>query len=351
MLEVGEDEPAAPRRKKLEVGEDELARYPFLDEAGDYMKDTGFSLEDLAADPAFGRVRDMALARIEAAAEGRVFMKGAPDELPVEIYSFLLAVVMLKISSRRAMYGRFALAEARRAERFLESDLRRDTRASMGDATRGVVARIMHDLFEVDIERDGDDITMPVPSYLLHSTGFHEREWKLVNRRVSGGMVRLTPREAVRLLRSAVASYISSRITSARTPPSVPGLEKYVSRITELAAAFEPAASYTGEYPPCIKHAIGVLEKGENLPHSGRFMLGTYLLNAGKSIEEIAPLFKGAPDYNEKTTLYQLRSLKEGAGGSGYSCPSCDKLRTQDLCHETAECAGISHPGQFGRGR
>lgn len=61
----------------------------------------------------------------------------------------------------------------------------------------------------------------------------------------------------------------------------------------------------TGEYPPCVKHAIDMLEKGENLPHSGRFMLATFLLSKGQSIQQIAPLFKNAPDYNERVTLYQ----------------------------------------------
>ena len=58
-----------------------------------------------------------------------------------------------------------------------------------------------------------------------------------------------------------------------------------------------------------IKHAIEILEKGENLPHSGRFMLATFLLSRNQSVQQIAPLFKNAPDYNERATLYQLNHL------------------------------------------
>jgi DNA primase large subunit len=106
----------------------------------------------------------------------------------------------------------------------------------------------------------------------------------------------------------------------------------------------------TTEYPPCIKHALEVLNKGENLPHSGRFMLATYLLNKGQTIEEIAPLFKNAPDYNEKTTLYQLKHLSGNFGsGTKYSCPSCEKLKSENLCYIIPECNNIINPLQFGR--
>jgi len=106
----------------------------------------------------------------------------------------------------------------------------------------------------------------------------------------------------------------------------------------------------TTEHPPCIKHAIEVLEKGENLSHSGRFMLGTFLLGRGQTVDQIAPLFKNAPDYNEKVTMYQLNHLSGNFGsGTQYVCPSCEKLKSQDLCFAIPECDNIINPLQFGK--
>jgi DNA primase large subunit len=81
-------------------------------------------------------------------------------------------------------------------------------------------------------------------------------------------------------------------------------------------------------------------------------MLGTFLLSKGQSVEQIAPLFKNAPDYNERVTLYQLNHLA-GASGSAtqYTCPSCEKLKTQDLCFAIPECDNIINPLQFGKKR
>ena len=131
----------------------------------------------------------------------------------------------------------------------------------------------------------------------------------------------------------------------APVPEMIPGLETEVKNLISIAKKFTPIFVATGEYPPCIKHAINVLEKGENLPHSGRFMLGTFLLSKCQSIEQIAPLFKNAPDYNERVTLYQLTNLAANSGsGTQYSCPSCQKLTTQNLCFATSECDNIFNP-------
>ena len=128
--------------------------------------------------------------------------------------------------------------------------------------------------------------------------------------------------------------------------------DEHVSVLRSLAKKFTSTFEISTEYPPCIKHAIEVLDKGENLPHSGRFMLATFLLTKGKNIEQIVPLFKNAPDYNEKVTRYQLEHLagKTGAGKK-YSCPSCDKLRSEDLCFEIPACNNIINPLQFGKKR
>jgi DNA primase large subunit len=81
-------------------------------------------------------------------------------------------------------------------------------------------------------------------------------------------------------------------------------------------------------------------------------MLATFLLSKGQSVQQIAPLFKNAPDYNPRVTLYQLNHLA-GTSGSGtqYSCPSCEKLKTQSLCFATSECDNIINPLQFGKKR
>ena len=339
----------------LALGQDEIAKYPFLADAGKYLKDKGFTLEQFGSDPDLKQLIDKAFERIQVAADGKIYKSDLIGDqvskeaaLPREIFSFLLAIVLLKLSGMHTLIKRFALAEARRAEKYLEKDL-----ANISDESKKELAiRIIDDLFSVQVEKLDNYFIIPVSDYLKHSINFHEREWKLINRHVENGQVFLTPHETVRLIRKELGTYINSKIINAKTPTMISGFEDSVTKLVSLSKKFITFTVTTGEYPPCIKHAIEELEKGENLPHSGRFMLGAFLLSRGQSVEQIAPLFKNAPDYNERVTLYQLNHLA-GTSGSGtkYICPSCEKLKTQDLCFAIPECDNIINPLQFGKKR
>ena len=265
----------------------------------------------------------------------------------MEIFSFLIAVILLKLSGMNTLIRRFSLAEARRAENFLEKDLinQKDVKKSKQSL------QILQELFSVTVQKDDEHFTIPIADYLKHAINFHEREWKLINRRVVSGKVHLTSHETVRLVRKELDRHIFNKISLSSSPEMIEGFEPYVQKLRTLAKKFEVKTVESTEFPPCIKHAIEVLEKGENLSHSGRFLLATFLLNKGQTVEQIAPLFKNAPDYNPKVTLYQLKQLSGISGTTKYKCPSCEKVKTQNLCFPVSGCDTIINPLQFGRKR
>ena len=109
--------------------------------------------------------------------------------LPLDVFSFLIAIVLLKLSGHDTLVNKFSLAEARRAEKFLQSDL-----ISNSDKTSEEFAiKIFRDVFSVTIKKMGNYFVIPIPDYLKHAVNFHEREWKLVNRHVENGMVFFEP--------------------------------------------------------------------------------------------------------------------------------------------------------------
>jgi len=336
----------------LALGQDEIAKYPFLTDAGQYLKDKGFTLLQFGKDPDLKFVVNKAFNRVKVASEGLVFTSNPkagkdpkPDILEFEVFSFLLAIVLIKLSGMATLVRRFALAESRRAESFLKKDLGKASSEQEID----LIKKIILELSGVKVDKKDDFFTISVSDYLKQSANFHEREWKLINRHVENGKVFLDSEKIIRLLRKEIGVYISSKINKAPVPEMIPGLETEVNNLISIGKKLTPILVTTGEYPPCIKNAIAILEKGENLPHSGRFMLATFLLSKGQSVEQIAPLFKNAPDYNERVTLYQLNNLSGNSGsGTQYACPSCQKLTTQNLCFATSECDNITNPLQFG---
>lgn len=329
----------------MKLGTEEIAKYPFLTEAGNYLREKGFTLEQFGSDSDLKPIIELAINRIQTAADGKIFNSDfSIKNLDKEVFSFLIAVILLKQSGMNTLIKRFSLSEARRAEKFLEKDL---VNLHTNDE---LAIKIIKDLFSMNVTKSGDYFVIPASDYMMHAVHFHEQEWKLVNRLVDGGNVFLSAHEAVRLIRKELDNYISKKINSANIPDLPESFRSSINTLLDLAKKFKVQIIETTEQPPCVKHALEILSKGENLPHSGRFMLATYLLNKGQTIEEVAPLFKNAPDYNEKITLYQLKHLAGNFGsGTKYACPSCEKLKSENLCFATPECANIVNPLQFGR--
>ncbi len=336
------------KRNVLQPGIRDLAKYPFLAEAGEYLRDKGFNLEQLGH-PDWAPLVEKAYGRIVVASSGQIYGSDMEQlkelDMDMEILSFIVAVILLKATGINTLTRRFSLSEARRAEKYLEHDLRQKYDSDFP-------LKIIQELFSVQVAVESDDFMLSVPNYLQRAVHFHEKEWKLVNRRVANGFVHLTAHETVRLIRTELGQYINSKIQSI-TLPSIPDTFKArVQDLVSLASKFSDAVVVSSDYPPCVKHAIEVLEKGENLPHSGRFLLATYLLARGQTTDQIAPLFKNAPDYNERITRYQLEHISGSSGkGTKYQCPSCDKLRSENLCFAIPDCDGIINPNQFGKKR
>ena len=56
----------------VNLGNDEIVKYPFLAEAGKYLSDKGFSLDQFGTDPDLKKIVESAFERIITASEGRI---------------------------------------------------------------------------------------------------------------------------------------------------------------------------------------------------------------------------------------------------------------------------------------
>lgn len=320
---------------RMELGHGDYAKYPFLRGAGRVIAEIGLTPQDIAEDPGYKPLIEGAIARIQFTASGGV--PGSKDgDADYDIYTFILAAMLVRTTNSAVLRGRFALAESRRSEKFLLDEIR-------APDTRRKAFLIFSEVFGADLEEDGGEISMGIPAYLSHASGFHEREWDLVNRTVTGGRVVIPAGEAVRLVRAAISGIISEGIMS--SPAVLTGPKWALEQAARIGADVTPARTkQSGKIAPCMAHAIKFLEEGNNLPHSGRFMLATYMLSRGEDPAAIAALFENAPDYNKNVTEYQIRTLSGAGEGDGYKCPGCEHIKSRDLCFPDAGCEGIRHP-------
>jgi DNA primase large subunit len=169
---------------------------------------------------------------------------------------------------------------------------------------------------------------------------------------VHKGYVYLDADETVRLIRNELSVLIYDKVRAMNLPALPQSIKLKADDLrVRLAARYERRLTAgVIAYPPCINHAIEVMKKGDNLPHSARVLLATYMLAIGKPIDEIVFMFENAPDFNEKITRYQVEHLAGMKGShTKYSVPSCEKIRNENLCFATAECDTLINPIQFGR--
>ena len=319
----------------IKLGTGDLAKYPFLNEASDYIRETHFDFGEFNR-PEMRHIIDRAAERIEVeVTSGTIYEK--LDKYEIEILTFLVALMMAKSMGVEPILKKHSLFEAMRAEKFLTEDLKKEKNEQR---KRLLLFKIFGELFKVK-----------VTDYLIRASHFHEQEWKLINRLVHKGYVYLDADETVRLIRSELSALIYNRVKSMALSTLPETIKAKVDELRpKIASNYEYRIHKVTDYPPCIEHALKVMNKGENLPHSARLMLATYMLAIGKSVDEVAALFHNAPDYNEKVTRYQVEHLA-GIRGSHvkYSVPSCEKLRNENLCFATEKCNGITNPIQFGR--
>ena len=332
----------------IRMGTGDLAKYPFLNEAGEYLRESGFGWEELDTED-MKDIIELAAQRVDIEVGGSVYNK--IERYEIEILTFLISLIIVKSIGMEQVSRKFSLAEARRAEKFLTEDLKRQNEMQR----RSLFAKIFEDLFKlrIDVTEDSRLFKVTVVDYLSRSSHFHEQEWKLINRLVNQGYVYLDADETVRLVRNELAILIHQKIKAMTLPAMPPTIKMKADDLrTKLAARYEYRATAIKDFPPCIKHALEVMGKGENLPHSARVMLATYMITIGKPVDEIVRMYESAPDFNEKITRYQIEHLAGMKGSrTKYSVPSCDKLRNEGLCFATVECDGIINPVQFGRKR
>jgi DNA primase large subunit len=325
----------------------DLAKYPFLNEAGEYLRESSFGWEELDR-PDMKYIIDRAAERIEVEVDGKIYDN--LERYEIEILTFLISLMIVKSIGIDQILRKFALAEARRAERFLIEDLRKQSEIKR----RSVFTKIFEDLFKLKIVISEDQrlFKVGVVDYLARASHFHEQEWKLINRLVHNGYVYLDADETVRLTRNELSVLIYDKVKGMTLPTLPQAIKSKADQLRlKLLSRYERRGSTTvTDYPPCIKHALEVMNRGDNLPHSARVMLATYMLAVGKPLDQIVLMFENAPDFNEKITRYQVEHLA-GLKGSHtrYSVPSCDKVRNENLCFATAECDGLINPVQFGR--
>ena len=308
---------------------DTYAKYPFLSGARKHVESLGLSLSELAEHSIYSASVEAGRMRVVDALNNKLQATlGEGIELEINILSYPIARVIANLIGGNLALKRYARGEAERAYAFF----RKEGKDVLGDV-------------KADLSFPVKDGVVDFRDYLTLSTGLarHNHRWKLVDRILDKGVVKLSDAEELLLLREAVRIRVSEPLNVKNAPKKLTDIAEKIKSSTGFAETRITAKDLEGkELPPCIRHMLSVLEAGD-ASHNVMFILGTYFISLGLSVDEVVELFRCCPAFSEDKTRYQLEFLAGEKGSIKYSCPSCSKIKSYGLCEW--EC-GITHPLQ-----
>jgi DNA primase large subunit len=309
--------------------------YPFLPGAESLVRGQSWTVRTLLEDPAYASARALGRARILAAADDPRAAKNVAEfagtSADVRYLSFLFARLVLSAAPSPAPLRRWAVAESKRSSGRLDS---------LHGEEQSAEIEAVAEALRTPWRAGPDGMEIPLVEYVHLATPIREADYRLVRQDVHGGLVRVRPKRAARLLEEAIRRTLAEPIPL--TPEVVAQVrEREAELLGEVAARMplpvaRPAAGggvlRPERFPPCIRKMRRTLQKGENLSHAGRFALAAFLHRAGADMETIVDAYRGAPDFDESITRYQVEHITQHAGGVGYEPPECETLRSHGLC-------------------
>ena len=321
-----------------------LALYPFLPETADYVRKRGLNLDDVLQNKAFTTARALGRTRVlDALEKGDAIEIGQTDvesekECIDEILSYVVARILVSCIDDNYLTRRYSIAEAYKANSLLQKE---DIHAII--PVSKAMGITVEEGDEEDAEGEGGKaelvVLMHFLDYIRITSKMREREWKLVNRAVGEGLVRLDKKRLCRIIEQAIRIKMEADLPLPINERIKDAFEEEIATIqkavTDRKALFEPSEFGTVELdllPPCMKKLIGMIQASENVPHSGRFAMVAFLHIIGMKNEDILGIFHTSPDFNDSIAKYQIEHITGTSSDTEYTPPSCETMKSYSIC-------------------
>ena len=371
-----------PTNQPAVADEVALARYPFLPQATAWIRglavqhsiDLNELLEGVWMEKARQRARIRLIDSIQSK-EGVQVIGGdihTEEGRLIEAFSFYYARLVMCASEDERLIARWAQAEAARAEQLLIQDSTNleviaktylsevETIAVTNTSASVTVGTSMRQLRQQSssVWRVGlSDFIEICPKITGH-------RWRLPNVDVEAGWVKLhnerqyaSSAKLARLLRERIKAGIEAealeKMAEVTTDLAVQ-LAEPVGMVRNLMAnkaseAIALVGAEESDWPPCMQKIIGDLAGGVNVNHFGRLFLASMSATLALPQESCVNFFRGAPDFSEATTTYQVQHVYQHE----YTPAGCGKLKVNHNCpvlpgdNRTCDQSWMDHPLKY----
>jgi DNA primase large subunit len=195
--------------------------------------------------------------------------------------------------------------------------------------------------------------------YLRNTSQMRSRSWKIANQDLKNGYIILTKNRLTRVIQQSLQMKIEGELPQAVNDEILKVLNRYIKDIkkeVEVKKNTFKAEDFgkirVTKLPPCIRTLLAKVQAGENLPHSGRFALTSFLHSIGMSAEEILKLFGSSPDFDADKSRYQIEHITGEISGTEYTPPECSTMKSYGICFDEDKLCKkewMTHPLKYYR--
>ncbi|DAC54151.1 MAG TPA: hypothetical protein D7I11_05460 [Candidatus Poseidoniales archaeon] len=359
-----------------------LARYPFLPQASGWIRSMAvrhsIDLNELLEGTWMEQARQRARIRLIDSVQSKEGVQVSGGDIHteegrlVEAFSFYYARLVMCASEDERLIARWAQAEAARAEQLLiqdQSNLRTVantylSQVEVSAATSNVPLPSLGGSLTSSRRTAVDEWRVGLADFIEICPKITGHRWRLPNVDVDNGWVKLhnerqyaSSAKVARLLRERIKAGIEAealdKMAEVTTDLAV-RLAEPVGMVRNLMAnkASEAIALVGAEetdWPPCMQKVIADLSVGVNVNHFGRLFLASMSATLALPEESCVNFFRGAPDFSESTTSYQVQHVYQHE----YTPAGCGKLKVNHNCpvlpgdNRTCDQSWMDHPLKY----
>ena len=270
----------------------------------------------------------------------------------IEAFSFYYARLVVFASEDERLISRWAQAEATRAEQVLTRDsenLEIIAKTFISEIDRDVdLTQTKQSLNATNSRKlrqsqDGNLWKIGMADFIEICPKITGARWRLANAQISKGKITLfneqqysSSAKLARLLRERIKHHIEQEALQKMQNIDMElamRLAEPVGMVRNLMAskaseAINLVGAEESDWPPCMRKIIADLANGVNVNHFGRVFLASISAKLALPEESCIGFFRGAPDFNEGTTTYQVNHVYNGE----YTPASCGKLKVNHNC-------------------
>ena len=274
----------------------------------------------------------------------------------IEAFSFYYARLVVCASEDERLIARWSQAEAARAEQILIKDyqnldiiartyIKEVVKTEQKSQTMGAIGNSNYAgaLQQQRRSKAGPLWKIGLSDFIEICPKITGSRWRLPNCDVSNGWVTLfeepqygSSAKLSRLLRERIKSGVEQEALekmSEITTDLAVRLAEPVGMVRNLMAnkateAIALVGADENDWPPCMRKAVAELANGVNLNHFGRLFLASMAATLALPKEACVNFFRGAPDFSESTTSYQVDHVYQHE----YTPSGCGKLKVNHNC-------------------